>query len=178
MGISKEKYEELLKKEMNKRKSNMKKYQFAIVIVAILFAVAYFINIDWTYRIILMVILGIHGTIFIYLVIKNLSLYFSLTDELHIEGDKIVKYNPDQQKSKVWIKIDDIENVYLNIERRPNTFYIVYEEDGNRSAEGFYKERIPEKERFYDLMEERNLLIEDRISFAELKDIVSHGKNV
>lgn len=176
MGISKEKYEELLEKEKNKRKSRMRKYQFGIFVVAILFAVAFFINISWTYRIILMVVIGFHGTVLIYLVIKNLSMYFSLTDELRIEGDKIAKYNPDQNKYKIWINIDDIENVYMNIEKRPNTFYVVYEEDGNRSAEGFYKERIPEKKRFYIIMKERNLLIKERISFPELKDIVTFGE--
>lgn len=176
MGISKEKYKELLEKEKGKRKSRMKKYQFGLFLIAILFAVAYFINIDWTYRIILMVVIGFHGPIFIYLIIKNLSLYYSLTDELRIEGDKITKYNPNQDKYKVRINIEDVENVYMNIEKRPNTFYIVYEEDGDRSAEGFYKERIPEKERFFEQMEERDLIIEDRISFPELKDIVSFGE--
>lgn len=176
MGISKEKYEELLEKEKDKRKSRMKKYQFALFVVAILFAAAFFINIDWTYRIILMVVIGFHGTLLIYLIIKNLSLYYSLTDELRIEGDKVTKYNPNQDKYKIWIDISDIENVYMNIEKRPNTFYIVYDEDGDRSAEGFYKERVPEKEKFFDLMEERDLIIEERISFPELKDIVSFGE--
>ncbi len=176
MGISKEKYEELLEKEKEKRKSRMKKYQFGIFVVAILFGIAFFINIDWTYRIILMVIIGLHGSILIFLVIKNLSLYYSLTDELQIEGDKIAKYNPNQEKYKIWIDIDDIENVYMNIEERPNTFYIVYEVDGDRSAEGFYKERIPDKEKFFEIIEERGLVKEERISFPELKDIVNFGE--
>ncbi|MFW5928687.1 MAG: hypothetical protein ACOCSL_05720 [Thermoplasmatota archaeon] len=176
MGISKEKYEELLEKEKNKRKSRMKKYQFGVFIVAILIGIAFFIDIDWTYRIILIIVIGFHGSVLTYYIIKNLSLYYSLTDELKIEGDHITKYNPDQDKYKIWIKIDDIENIYMNIEKRPNTFYIVYEEDGDRRAEGFYKERIPEKERFFDLMEERNLVIEKRITYPELKDIVSFGE--
>ncbi|MFP4050993.1 MAG: hypothetical protein ACLFVB_04560 [Thermoplasmata archaeon] len=176
MGISKNKYEELLEKEKNRRKSRMKKYQFGVFIVAILIGVAFFINIDWTYRIILIIVIGFHGTILIYLIIKNLSLYYSLTDELKIEGDHITKYNPDQDKYKIWINIDDIENVYMNIEKRPNTFYIVYEEDGERRAEGFYKERIPEEEKFFSLMEERDLMKNERISFPELKDIVTFGE--
>ena len=96
-------------------------------------------------------------------------------DDLLIDKGDIIKYNALQRSEKARISIDEIEKVYFNITDLPNTFYIVYKREGNTYAENFYKERIEHENKFYGLIEDKDLINEEPISFRELKEEIEQS---
>ncbi len=103
---------------------------------------------------------------------NQIRTFISLDDELHYEDGEIVKYNARQQKSKKWIPLESVEEVYLEVEGKPNLLFVVYIEDDIKRAESFYKQRIKGREEFMNDIEENSLLIKEPITFEELKEKV------
>ncbi len=171
MKVRQNNYEELLKKEKRRRKIRVFRHLAGIILMAFVILFLYF-RTEGMVQIALMV----GGILYILYVLralyKDASALFSLTDELHFEDGDIIKYNPDMRKTKKWIALENVEKVYFNITDKPNLIFVVYDLDGWRRAESFYKQRIPEREKFVEEVKEKGLFDNDPISFSELKEEV------
>ncbi len=165
-------YEEDLKKEKKRRKRKMYGKATGLIVMGIFLVVVTYYETRFPYLVIYYVA-GV-GYIFLlaYRLMKEIGEYRSLMDDLLIEDDHILKYNTSIAAEIERISIDDIKKVYYNIDELPRTLYIVYENDGDLMAENFYKTRIEDKDKFITMMENKNLLEKDPISFETLRGMI------
>lgn len=161
-------YQEDLKKEKKRRKFKMYGKLSGLVIMAVLIVLVHLQKPDY-YRIYYMVA-GVYIVYIGYKLVHEFDEYRSLMDDLVIEKGHILKYNSDVDREIMSIPIQKIKKVYYNIEELPRTLYIVYKKDKKTLAENFYKPRIEDKEKFLQMMERKDLLVEDSISFKTLKE--------
>ncbi len=165
-------YEDDLKKEKKRRKRKMYGKLTGIVVMSIFILVVSIYEARFYY--LLFYYIAGFGYIFFlgYRLMKEIGELRSLMDDMIIEGDYILKYNAKISSEITRIHIDDVEKVYYNIEELPRTLYVVHRENGDLKAEHFYKTRMKDKERFIDLVDSKNLLIEEPISFETLRDMI------
>jgi len=164
-----ESYRELLEKEQRRRKIKMFRHSLGFTImVAFVFYILFYYSIDIFWILVIVGIL-IYANYEIYRLIKQIKAFFSLDDELHYEEGEIIKYNARRKKTKKWIPIESVEEVYLNVEDRPNLLFVVYNEDGMKKADSFYKQRIKERDKFISDLEKRSLIVDKPVTFEELK---------
>jgi len=163
-------YEEDLKKEKKRRKFKMYGKLAGLIIMGALIIMVYLQKPDY-YRI-YYIVAGVYIVYISYKLIHEFDEYRSLMDDLVIEKGHILKYNSDVDREIMSIPIQKIKKVYYNIEELPRTLYIVYKKDKKTLAENFYKTRIEEKEKFLEMMDRKDLLVEDTISFKKLKEKV------
>jgi len=108
----------------------------------------------------------------LYRLVREVKTFYSLDDELHYEDGEIIKYNARSKKTKKWIPIENVDEVYLNVEDKPNLLFVVYNEDGTKKADSFYKQRIKERDKFMADLEKRSLIVDKPITFEQLKEKV------
>ena len=163
-------YEELLGKELRRRKIKILRSLIGILLISGFAIYIYFFEPDFSHR--WLVVIAALGYISIvgYLLIRKVAVYRSLTDDLILDEGTILKYNEDQQMEKIRIPLESVEKVHFNIKDLPHTFYVVYIKDGNKRAENFYKERIKDEDEFIEVINENNLVDKDPITFEELKE--------
>ncbi|MFP3872329.1 MAG: hypothetical protein ACOC55_05950 [Candidatus Natronoplasma sp.] len=171
MEIRENDYEEMLKKEKRRRKIRIFRHVAGIILMGAVVTFLY-LSIEGMVQIALMIGGILYILYVVYSLYKDASALFSLTDELHFQDGDIIKYNPDTRKTKKFIPLESVEMVYFNITDRPNLIFVVYDQDGWRRAESFYKQRIPEREDFIEAVKEEGLFENDPITFQELKEIV------
>jgi len=164
-----ESYQELLKKEQRRRKIKMFRHSLGFTImVGFLFYISFYHSLDYIW-ILIMVGAIIYANYEFYRLIKHVKAFYSLDDELHYEDGEIIKYNARSRKTKKWIPIENVEEVYLFVEDKPNLLFVVYEKDGAKMAESFYKQRIKQRDEFMKDLKESSLIVEEPVSFEELK---------
>lgn len=165
-------YEEDLKKEKKRRKRRIYGKVTGLVVMGIFIMIVSIYEARF-YHLLFYYIAGFGYIFFLgYRLMKEIGELRSLMDDMLLEDDDILKYNARVGSEIIRIPIDKVEKVYYNIEELPRTLYIVYNDDGNLRAENFYKTRIKQKEDFIDLMESRELLNREPISFDTLKEII------
>ncbi len=165
-------YEEDLKKEKKRRKRQMYGKITGLIVMGI-FIVVVSLYEDRFYHLMFYYIAGFGYIFFLgYKLMKDIGQFRSLMDDMLVEGDHILKYNSRIASEITRIHIDDVEKVYYNIEELPRTLYIIHKENGDLRAEHFYKTRIQDKERFMELVKNRDLFIEEPISFETLKGMI------
>ncbi len=99
----------------------------------------------------------------------SLKQYYALNEELVIKGGHIKKVNS-KMGVEIWeMPLDDIIGVFTNIEGMPNTLFVLFEKDGERGAENFYKHRIKDLDKFNMLLKKRGLLNESSVTLEELE---------
>ncbi len=99
--------------------------------------------------------------------------YISLSDRLKFEDGDIIKFNPKYGGEKFRIPIESVEKVYQSIEEYPEIIYVVYRENGDKMAQKFIKSNIYDEEEFLESLKEKDLLIEESISYRDLKEEIS-----
>ncbi|MFW6040922.1 MAG: hypothetical protein ACOC85_03715 [Thermoplasmatota archaeon] len=166
----KEEYDELLKKELKRRRIKMFKNLLSIILMGGFALYIYYFERGFEYRTIIIAFSIGYIIIISILMVKRYLKYRSLTDDLLLNGKTIVKYNAYQQIEKARIPIESVEKVYWNIKELPNTFYVVFQKNGERFAVNFYKQRIEEKKKFLEIIKKKDLLYKKTISFDELKE--------
>lgn len=167
-----EEYQDRLEKEKRRRNIKILRHALGLLLSTLLVLWIFFTrptDINWILIIGLVVIYILYS---LYRLLKGMNELYSLEDELHYEDGEIVKYNPRVQKSKKWIPIENVEEVYFNIEEKPDMLYVVHMEEGNKMADSFYKQRIEGKDDLMEDLKERSLLKEKPISYDQLKEIV------
>ncbi|MFO7792257.1 MAG: hypothetical protein R6W73_04640 [Candidatus Saliniplasma sp.] len=165
-------YEEDLKKEKELRRRKMYKKIIVMVLMGSFIGVVTLYESRFYYRL-FYYIAGFGYIFFIgYRLMKDFGNYRSLMDDMLLEGNSIIKYNTRVGTEIMRIPINKVDTVYYNIKELPRTLYVVYTEDGYKRAEHFYKTRIKEKEKFIDLMEDREMLKKEPISFDTLKEMI------
>ena len=169
MDKSVETYRELLDKEQRRRKIRIIRHSLGLTLMVIfVFLIVFLREID-TIWLVLMVGSIIYINYVIYKLISEVKTLYSLDDELHYEEGEIIKYNARRKKTKKWIPIESVEEVYLNVEDRPNLLFVIYNEDGMKKADSFYKQRIKERDKFISDLEKRSLIVDKPVTFEELK---------
>ncbi len=164
-----EDYRELLKKEQRRRKIKMFRHSLGFTImIAFLIYILYYYPMDTLWMLVLVGVI-IYANYEFYRLIKQIKAFFSLDDELHYEEGEITKFNVRRKKTKKRIPIENVEEVYLNVQDKPNLLFVVYEKNGAKMADSFYKQRIKERDKFMADIEERSLIVEEPVSFEELK---------
>lgn len=170
-----EEYQELLEKEQRRRKIKMLRYLLGIIILAIfVFYTVFYTTLDDLW-LLLMVGAVLYINYELYRLIKQIKAFISLDDELHYEDGEVIKYNARRKKTKKRIPIESIDEVYLEVEDKPNLLFVVYNEDGTVKADSFYKQRIKKREKFMDVLEKKSLLADEPIRFEELKEKIQHS---
>ncbi len=165
-------YEELLSKEQRRRKIKIFRHALGFAImVGFLFYLAFYQTLD---NIWILVMVGaiIYANYEFYRLIKQIKAFISLDDELHYEEGEIIKYNVRRKKTKKWIPIENVEEVYLDVEDKPNLLFVVYEKDGAKMADSFYKQRIKQRDEFMTDLKERSLIVDEPVTFDELREKV------
>jgi len=169
MDKSGESYRELLQKEQRRRKIRIIRHSLGITLMVIfVFLIVFLREID-TIWLILMVGSIIYINYVLYRLINEVKTLYALDDELHYEDGEIIKYNVRSKKTKKWIPIEEVEEVYLNVEDKPNLLFVVYNENGAKKADSFYKQRIKERDKFMADLEERSLIVDKPVTFEQLK---------
>ncbi|MEF8873707.1 MAG: hypothetical protein V5A88_03435 [Candidatus Thermoplasmatota archaeon] len=171
MKIRENDYEEMLQKEERRRKIKIFRHLGGIGLMAVVVIFLY-LRIEGAVQIALIVGAILYILYVLRALYKDASALFSLTDELHFEDGEIIKYNPEMRKTKKWIPLESVEKVYFNITEKPNLIFVVYTKDDWKRGESFYKQRIPEREKFIEAVKEKGLFENDPISFQELKEEV------
>ncbi len=166
-----EEYQDLLKKEMNRRRLVMLRYVIGIVVmIGLALWIIFYGERNTSSNLLLIVAFG-YMVYANYRLVKEAKTYLAYLEELHFDDGEIIKYNPGINKTKKWIPIEKVEKVYMNIEDKPNLLFVVYRESEDyRRAESFYKPRIKDEEEFMDVIKKRSLLDEEAITFEELKE--------
>ncbi len=164
-----EDYKEQLEKEQRRRNIKILRHSSGLVIMALIVTWIFFTRPMETNWILLMSLGIIYVVYAFYRLLNGLKKLYSYEDELHYEDGEIIKYNPRIRKSKNWIPIENVEEVYLKVEDKPNLIFVVYNEGGIKKADSFYKQRIKERDQFMEELEERSLIVDKPISFEELK---------
>ena len=172
MDKSGESYRELLEKEERRRKIRITRHSLGITLAVILILLILFLREIDTRSLIFLVGAMIYINYVLYKLISEVKTLYSLDDELHYEDGEIIKYNARSKKTKKWIPIEDVEKVYLNVEDKPNLLFVVYNEDGTKKADSFYKQRIKERDKFMADLEKRSLIVDKPITFEQLKEKV------
>lgn len=165
-------YKELLQKEQRRRKIKIFRHLLGMIIMIAFSIYIIYFSPGTTLWIILLFGSLIYASFELFRMFNQIRTFISLDDELHYEDGEIVKYNARQQKSKKWIPLESVEEVYLEVEGKPNLLFVVYIEDDIKRAESFYKQRIKGREEFMNDIEENSLLIKEPITFEELKEKV------
>jgi len=169
MDKSVETYQELLDKEQRRRKIRIIRHSLGLTLMVIfVFLIVFLREID-TIWLVLMVGAIIYINYVLYRLINEVKTLYALDDELHYEDGEIIKYNVRSKKTKKWIPIEDVEEVYLNVEDRPNLLFVVYNEDSMKKADSFYKQRIKERDKFMADLKERSLVVDKPVTFEQLK---------
>ncbi len=172
MERSLEEYETNLEKELKRRKVRMYR-DIGVLLLSAIFAVYLFMFGEGSnVNILLILVLIGYSMITIYGLKKKLRLYHSYFDELRVEKRSIVKYNPKRDKVISSITFDSITKVYTNIKKMPYTLYVLYETEGEKKAEGFYKTRIKDEDEFRRVLKKKDLLNEEDVSVDDLMDII------
>ncbi|MFW6064187.1 MAG: hypothetical protein ACOC8Y_01270 [Candidatus Natronoplasma sp.] len=165
-------YRELLKKEQRRRKIKMFRHLLGFTImIAFLIYILYYHPMDTLWMLVLVGVI-IYANYEFYRLIKQIRAFISLDDELHYEEGEITKFNVRRKKTKKRIPIENVEEVYLNVQDKPNLLFVVYEKNGAKMADSFYKQRIKEREKFMADLEERSLIEDEPVTFEELKEKV------
>ncbi|MBS3782744.1 MAG: hypothetical protein KGY66_04605 [Candidatus Thermoplasmatota archaeon] len=167
-----EDYRELLKKEQRRRKIRMLRHSIGLTLMAAFLLWLFFYGPRGTTWILLSVVGVLYIIYVLYRLINEVKTFFSLDDELHYEEGEITKFNVRQKKTKKRIPIENVEEVYLNVQDKPNLLFVVYNEDEMKKADSFYKQRIKEREKFMADLEERSLIVDEPVTFEELKEKV------
>lgn len=167
-------YQEDLEKEKRKRKTKIYRDILGIILMVIFAVVVTFYEDRYYYRMFYYIASAVYVTLISYFLLKKISEYRGLTDDLLIKNGDIVKYNSHQDKEKLRVPIEQVKEVYVNIEDLPRTLYVVYTQDGETYAENFYKTRINNKDKFFEMIDERDLKKEDSISYDKLKDMIEN----
>lgn len=175
MEYGNEEYQEKLGKEKRRRNIRIIRNSLGMSLMIIFAIWLYFFGPEEMYRMPLFAASVVIILYYIYKLSQELQVFYSLVDELHFEDGELVKYNPRLHKTQNWIPIESIEDVYFNVEDKPNLLYVVYSEDGDKKAESFYKQRIKDEEKVRKALEKRSLIVEEPIAFEELKEKVEGG---
>lgn len=176
MEIRDNDYEELLAKEQKRRRIKIFRHSLGFAIMVFFVFYTFFSEyFDYYIRLLLMIGAIIYANYELYRLIKHIKAFLSLTDELHFEDGEIIKYNPDVRKTKKWIPIESVEKVYFNIVEKPNSLFVVFEKDGDKFAESFYKQRIQDRKEFIEVLKEKDLLRRESISFQDLKEEIEQA---
>lgn len=166
-------YQERLKKEQRRRKIRMFRHSFGLILTVILL-VYLFLFTNYSQQWMLLIV---GGTIYIvyvlYKLVKEVKTFLALDDELHYEDGAIIKFNVRLKKTKKRIPIENVEEVYLNIEEKPDMLYVIYMEEGNKRADSFYKQRIKGRDDLMYELEKKSLLKEESISYDRLRELMS-----
>ncbi len=173
MKVRYDNFQEKVKKERKRRKIRIFRHVAAILIMAAYLVYRFFF--DWDTGLAAVMLMAIAFLIIAYSaysLYKDASAMSSLLDELHFEDGDIIKYNPNRKISKLRIPIENVEKVYFNIENKPNLLFVVYNSDIGKRAESFYKQRIRQRDKFIDMLKEKDLFRKDPILFKELKEEV------
>ena len=167
-----EEYEEQLDKELKRRKMHVFR-DVGIVVLSVVFALYLFLFQERSnMNMVLMLVLVGYGMITIYGLRKKMILYYIYFDELQMEKGSIVKYNPKQDKIIIKIPFDSITGVYTNIKKMPYTLYVLYEDEGKKKGQRFYKTRIQNEDEFEKLLYKKNLIKEEYVDVEDLMDII------
>ncbi len=165
-------YQKKLGKEMRRRRIKIFRHVIGIILMAVLIIWVVLSDYSGTAWF-LLIGLGIAYIIYVnYKLIKDVKTFFAYTDELHFEDGEIIKFNSALNKTKKRIPIENVEEVYFDIEDKPNLIFVVYSEKGGKWADSFYKQRIKGEEEFMEVLKKRSLVNEKRIMFQELKQKV------
>ncbi len=164
-----EDYSELLAKEQRRRKIKILRHSLGITLMVIFIILIVFLREMDRVSIVLVAVAVLYINYVFYRLFSDIKSMYSLDDELHYEDGEIVKFNVRSKKTKKWIPLENVEEVYLNVEDKPNLLFVVYEEDGSKRADSFYKQRIKERDKFLDDLEERSLIIDEPVTFEELR---------
>lgn len=178
MKVRENDYEEMVNKEQRRRRIKIFRHLLGMGIM-VAFVIYTFFSDYFEYYIRLLLIVGavLYASYELYRVVKHSRAFLSLTDELHFEDGEIIKYNPDSSRTKKWIPIESVEKVYFNITEKPNLLFVVYEKDGNKFAESFYKQRIKDRSDFIETLKEKDLLRRESISFQDLKEKIEQANS-
>ncbi len=178
MKIRENNYGDLLRKEQRRRKIKIFRHSLGVAImVAFVIYTLFSDYFDYYIRLLLVIGAVIYASYELYKLTKNIRALFSLIDELHFDDGEIIKYNPNFRKTKKWIPIESVEKVYFNITDKPNSLFVVYEMDGNKFAESFYKQRILGREEFIETLKEKGLFRREPISFHDLKEEIKQANS-
>ncbi len=118
----------------------------------------------------LFVVMG--GVYVVYLLFRlknSIDQYYALTEDLIIKGGHIVKVSPKVGVTLWKMPLDNIIKVFPNVKSMPHTMYILFEKDGKKGAENFYKHRIKDPKKLEEIFKKRDVLDERYISLKELK---------
>ncbi len=163
--------EETFKKETKKVRTKIMRDTVGFLIMIIFLIAVYIFRSRLSINFRLLLILGGSYLGYVtYQLYKRYRRYFSLTDELRLDGKDLLKYNPVQGKIKRRVPVENIKKVYYDIDEHPNTLYVVYNKKGQKGAENFYKNNLAEKEHIMDFFKKNELLVTEPISLQELKD--------
>ncbi|MEF8833020.1 MAG: hypothetical protein V5A66_05855 [Candidatus Thermoplasmatota archaeon] len=172
MVETEEDYQELLQKEQRRRNIKILRHALGLIITSVL-VIWVFLTQPMETNWILIMAVGIIYIIYVfYRLLDSMNKLYSLDDELHYENGEIIKYNPRIHKQKTLIPIENVEEVYLNVEDKPNLLFVVYQKDDLKRADSFYKQRIKERDKFMADLEERSLIVDESVTFEYLKDKV------
>ncbi|MFO8110322.1 MAG: hypothetical protein R6U17_07385 [Thermoplasmata archaeon] len=158
-----------IEKEHKMRKLKIWRDVVGLSIIAAFIILVFFYEMDLWVRTAL-VLLGAVYLIYTMTKLKNsMKQYYSLHDDLVVKNGHITKVNSKIGR-KVWkMPLEHVVKVCPNIKGMPNTLYVLFERDGKKGAENFYKHRIKNPEDVEKLLEERGLLEEKYISVDDLK---------
>lgn len=165
-------YKEDLEKEKRKRKTKIYRDILGISLMLVFVVVVSFYEQRYYYRMFYYIASIVYVVVISYFLLKRISKYRGLTDDLMLKDGDIIKYNSHQDKEKRRIPLEQVKNVYINIEELPRTLYVVYSKNGDIYAENFYKTRIKNEDKFFKAIEKRDLKREDSISYDELKEMI------
>ncbi|MEF8835480.1 MAG: hypothetical protein V5A76_04930 [Candidatus Thermoplasmatota archaeon] len=172
MVETEEDYQELLQKEQRRRNIKILRHALGLIITSVL-VIWVFLTQPMETNWILIMAVGIIYIIYVfYRLLDSMNKLYSLDDELHYENGEIIKYNPRIHKQKTLIPIENVEEVYLNVEDKPNLLFVVYQKDDLKRADSFYKQRIKERDKFMADLEERSLIADESVTFEQLKEKV------
>ncbi len=161
-----------LEKEFKLRKAKIIRDILGAAIVGVFIVITFLYEMQLWIRTIL-VLFGALYLIFIFSRMKkSIDQYYALTEDLIIEDGYIIKRSGKVGIELLKVPFDDVIKVYTNIKNMPNTIYVLFEKDGELSAENFYKYRVKDSKELENVLKKRNLISDEPVSLEELKKVV------